>query len=130
MTGYRNKEELQKAINEGYFDINTYEKISHKGLLLEKILNMAKNDKDSMFRQLEALVEEVINDDNTNDISEAQVKEETTPNAEVEEVTPRSWVRRLRNRVEINDEQNFKGGLGRGFGRGRGLGSGLGRGRR
>jgi len=63
MTEYRNREELQKAINEGYFDINTYEKISYKGLLLEKILNMAKNDKDKIFRQLEVLVEEVINDE-------------------------------------------------------------------
>jgi len=63
MTGYKNKEELQKAIQEGYFDVNSYEKISHKGLLLEKILNMAKNDKNDMFKQLETLVEEVMADE-------------------------------------------------------------------
>jgi len=63
MTDYKNREELQKAVNEGYFDINSYEKISHKGLLLEKILNMAKNDKDQIFKQLELLVEEVIEDE-------------------------------------------------------------------
>ena len=63
MADYKNREELQKAINEGYFGINSYEKISHKGLLLEKILNMAKNDKDQIFKQLEILVEEVIEDE-------------------------------------------------------------------
>jgi hypothetical protein len=63
MTDYKNREELQKAINEGYFNVNSYEKISSKGLLLEKILNMAKNDKDEIFKQLEILVEEVIEDE-------------------------------------------------------------------
>lgn len=63
MTDYRNREELQKAINEGYFDVNSYEKTSHKGILLEKILNMAKNDKDDIFRQLAILAEEVIQDE-------------------------------------------------------------------
>ena len=63
MTDYRNREELQKAINEGYFSVNSYEKTSHKGILLEKILNMAKNDKDDIFRQLAILAEEVIQDE-------------------------------------------------------------------
>jgi hypothetical protein len=63
MTDYKNREELQKVINEGYFDINSYEKISHKGLLLEKILNMAKNDNDDIFNQLKVLAEEVMEDE-------------------------------------------------------------------
>ena len=65
MTDYKNKQELKKAINEGYFNVNSYEKISHKGLLLEKILNMAKNDRDDIFRQLEILAEEVRADETT-----------------------------------------------------------------
>lgn len=65
MTYYKNKEELKKVINEGYFNVNSYEKAGYKGLLLEKILNMAKNDKDDIFRQLESLVEEVSSDEET-----------------------------------------------------------------
>jgi len=63
MTDYKNKQELQKAINEGYFNVNSYEKISHKGLLLEKILNMAKESKDDIFKQIEILAEEVMADE-------------------------------------------------------------------
>jgi hypothetical protein len=63
MADYKNREELQKAINEGYFGVNSYEKISQKSMLLEKILNMAKNDKDDIFRQLNLLVEDVLADE-------------------------------------------------------------------
>jgi hypothetical protein len=63
MMDYRNKKELQKVVTEGYFDVNSYEKISHKSMLLEKILNMAKEDRDDIFKQLEILAEEVMSDE-------------------------------------------------------------------
>ena len=59
MPRYNNKEELNKVINEGYFSKPTFEQISFREILLEKVLNIAKNNKDDIFRQIALLVEEV-----------------------------------------------------------------------
>lgn len=59
MPGYKNKEELQKRIHEGYLNEDSYESIGYRGILLEKVLNIAKNNKDDIFKQIRALVEEV-----------------------------------------------------------------------
>lgn len=59
MPRYNNKEELNKVINEGYFSKPTFEQISSREILLEKVLNIAKNNKDDIFRQIALLVEEV-----------------------------------------------------------------------
>lgn len=59
MPRYNNKEELNKVINEGYFSKPTFEQISYREILLEKVLNIAKNNKDDIFRQIALLVEEV-----------------------------------------------------------------------
>ena len=59
MPKYKNKEELNRVINEGYFNTNSYEKISKKSILLEKVFNLAKKNNDDIYKEIKVLAEEI-----------------------------------------------------------------------